>query len=240
MKLTSLLLVEERLLEAEYFCARMRSSGDSERFGYDLNAFLSAARSTTFLMQKELSHVPGFRDWWEARRGVLGRDEAAAFFLRLRNFSQKEGRVSVAGLRQGPRRWTFRFAGGTEPVPDVLRNRDVVDCCREHLAKLATVVLNCVEAFPYWTCPRQALTPEGLKALGLTAVDIAGAVGLPEAWVGAGHTISEAEQLRILASSVDGLDLEAHVKVQAAPVQTAYGRFGGARRETARFACEPH
>lgn len=209
MRLTSLLLVEERLLEAEHFCARMRRARGAERFGYELNAFLSAARSTTFLMQKEMSRIPGFRDWWELRRRALGRDDAAAFFLRLRNFSQKEGRVSIVGLREGPRRWTFQFAGGTDPPPGAVLHRDVVDCCREHLAKLANVALDCVDAFPYWSCPRWALTPEGVTALGLTATDIAAAAGLPEAWIDAGQTIPEIERLRTLRNAVDGLDLEA-------------------------------
>jgi hypothetical protein len=52
VRLSSLLLVEERLLEAEYFSRRLRRLS-GEPFGYELNAFLSAARSVTFLMQKE-------------------------------------------------------------------------------------------------------------------------------------------------------------------------------------------
>ena len=62
--LKSLLLVEERLLEAEYFAPRLRwLCGD--HFKYELNAFLSAARNATVLLQKEMREVFGFNDWWD-------------------------------------------------------------------------------------------------------------------------------------------------------------------------------
>ena len=59
LRLTSLLLVEERLLEADYFARRLGRQADHSRFGYELNAFLAAARSVTFLMQKEMTKVRG-------------------------------------------------------------------------------------------------------------------------------------------------------------------------------------
>src|SRR5688572_25497959 len=94
VRLTSLLRVEERLLESEYFVRLLARQSYPERFGYVLNAFLSASRSVTFLLQKELSNVAGFESWWAAKRAVLSQDEAARFFLRLRNFSQKQGRIT--------------------------------------------------------------------------------------------------------------------------------------------------
>jgi hypothetical protein len=152
IRLGSLLLVEERLLEAEYFARRLRRlSGNA--FGYELNAFLSAARSITFLLHKEMAHVQGFSDWWETGpRRKLDTDPAARFFLNLRNFSQKEGRVSLVGTASDSnrRRWSYRFAGNKDRVPPQLLNRDVVDCCLEHIAKLARVILACTDALR-WT-----------------------------------------------------------------------------------------
>jgi len=230
MRLTSLLLVEERLFEAEYFCTRMRRARGSWSFGYDLNAFLSAARSTTFLMQKELSKVPGFADWWRARRARLGADPSARFFLELRNFSQKEGRVSLVGSRTGTRHWTHRFAGGGQPVPTSLLHRDVVDCCREHLAKLAAVTLDCVEAFPYASCPARALTREGVDALRLTPADIAAATGLPLAWMDVGDAVPWSERLRILRGHVDAVDIAAIQRLASfRPRRRREARRGSAR-----------
>jgi hypothetical protein len=88
--------VEEKLPEAEYFARRLpRSRGHAHSFG--LNAFLSAARSVTFLIQKERSKAPTFADWWDARRAGMRNDQAMRFFLDLRNYSQKEGRVAILG-----------------------------------------------------------------------------------------------------------------------------------------------
>jgi hypothetical protein len=44
IRLTSLLLVEERLLEAKYFARRVVKQSDRDRFGYELT-FLAAVRS---------------------------------------------------------------------------------------------------------------------------------------------------------------------------------------------------
>src|SRR5260370_26474134 len=210
VRLSSLLLVEERLLEAEYFARRLRRVW-SAPFGYELNAFLSAARSVTFLMQKEMAHVPGFPDWWAGKQRQLKADPVAWFFLELRNFSQKQGRISLVGSGSGRagRRWSYRFAGNAAPVPPQLLCRDAADCCREHVANLATVVLGCTEAFPYATCPRRALTPEGGRGLGLSIEDIETILGFPRGWTDIGDRGVERDRLRVLREHVDGLDFNA-------------------------------
>lgn len=209
IRLTSLMRVEERLLEANYFAGRLaRLRG--ENHCYELNAFLSAARSVTFLIQRELSKVPGFMAWWETQRRVLGEDAAASFFLELRNFSQKQGRVSVVGSgnrRGGRTRWTYYFAGTADPVPPELLNRDVADCCREHVAKLAALVMRCIDNFPHHCCPTLALTPEGVDALGLSLDDIDEGLGLPRGYTAVGP-FSRDERIYMLQQQFDGLDFE--------------------------------
>ena len=165
--LTSLLLVEERLAEAEYFATRLFAATNSTVLGYELNAFLSAARSVTFLLQKEFAHVEGFEAWWQAKRRELGGDTAARFFLELRNYSQKEGRVSIVGFSSDMRTWRFMFAPTVETMPQSLLDRSVADCCLEHLAKLAHVILDAAREFPFHSCPARALTSEGVVALGI-------------------------------------------------------------------------
>ena len=49
----------EKLLEAEHFPARLIHSNGLE-FQFELNAFLSASRSVTFVLQKAVADVPGF------------------------------------------------------------------------------------------------------------------------------------------------------------------------------------
>jgi hypothetical protein len=141
----------------------------------------------------------------------LRTDNAAGFFAELRNFSIHEGRVGLlgSGRRQnGKLRWSYRFAGGKEPVPKELLHRDVAECCREHLAKLATIALGCSEEFPFATCPRRALTPTGIRSLGITIEDVEETLGFPRGCT-AVLASSDALRLRELRRHVDGVDFRA-------------------------------
>jgi hypothetical protein len=158
-----------------------------------------------------MAHVPGFPEWWAGKQHELKADPVARFFLELRNFSQKEGRISLVGSGSGRtgRRWSYRFAGNAAPVPPKLLCRDTAECCREHVAKLATVVLGCTQTFPYATCPRRALTPEGVLALGLSIEDIEATLGFPRDWTDIGDRAVEGDRLRVLREHADGLDFDA-------------------------------
>jgi hypothetical protein len=209
-RLTSLLLVEERLLEAEYFATRLADASDGTVLGYELNAFLSAARSVTFLLQKEMSHVHGFAQWWRDQQDRLRQDAAARFFLEQRNFSQKKGRVSIVGAcgSGASKRWRYFFAGTTEPVPAGLLNREIADCCLEHLAKLANLILLFADAFPCHACPSRALTPEGVAALALNLDKLEESLGLPPAFLAARPRATVEERIRFLSRNVDPVDFE--------------------------------
>ena len=211
LRLTSLLLVEEKLLEAEYFGRRLRLLAAPES-DYELNAFLSAARSVTFLLQKEMDRVSGFSTWWTKRQKVMQRDDAMRFFKDLRNRSQKRGRVSLVGTprRQtdGTQVWVYRFLGNDEGVPTSLIYRDVVDCCLEHVAKLAAIVLEFTNEFPFQACYRYAMTPEGLESLDFDLSDALTFFGFEDiprdVWRG-----NRRETLRLLRRNVDGVDFQA-------------------------------
>src|SRR3569832_1105911 len=209
IRLTGLILVEERLREASYFARALRRQSDAEVINYLLNGFLAAARSVTLILQKEMARVPEFDFWWREQQEELSRDKAAHYFLKLRNFSQHEGRISLTGLRAPGvtrTRWQYRFAGNPDKVPPELLHRDVDDCCIEHVAKLAALTLKCCHRFPYHASTHRALTLEGIQALGLSLHDICEAAGLPTEWATASESIPEAEVLRILRNSVDDVD----------------------------------
>lgn len=203
----SLLLVEEKLLEAEYFMRRLpRNRGHA--LGFELNAFLSAARSVTFLIQKEMSKVPGFADWWDTRRTEMREDQAMRFFLDLRNFSQKEGRVAILGQGWTAQRWTHWFASGTIIVPECLREVEVADACRMHLAKLAGLTLQVADAFPVWSCPHRALTPEWIETLSLDLDDLDCVLGYPRGFSNI-QGFNPEDRLRMLRRHFDGVDFDA-------------------------------
>ena len=213
--LTSLLLVEERLLEAQYFVSRLGDrESNPDHFKYELNAFLTASRSATLLLQKEMKkRVPRFDDWWEKQRDKMRSDAAMKFFHELRNYSQHEGRIEVAGafVQQDEKMLEIRFFIGLHlPVPGELQNREVWICCGEHLAKLASIVLLFAENFPSYACPHKAMTPEGMRELGLSIQDILPMTGFPRNWLDSSfENVSESESLRILRNHFDGIDFDA-------------------------------
>jgi len=221
-RLTSLLLVEERLFEAEYFALLLKDKHSLE-LQFHLNAFLSAARSVTFLIQKELRHVEGFEEFWTTIRDSLRQDETAKFFLELRNFSQKKGRVSLVGyggiakpsnyqfpksLGDEPEMLHF-FSAGDNSVPDEISNVDIVVACLRHTGKLAALILNTMDRFPYDTCPSRACSIEGAQQLGWELADFLEASGFPRDWMTGSKGLSIESAYEIVAKNFDAVDRNA-------------------------------
>jgi hypothetical protein len=219
MHLGSLLLVEERFFEAHYFLDQMEAAGMGLEVGYNLNAFLSASRAVTFLLQQEMSRVPGFAEWWAYRQQEMRADRAMRFFVELRNYSQKAGRVRFDSAGSGLDRSTYRhvFRDGLIKVPEEVGQVDAIDACRLHLAKIARVVLACMDAFPYHTCPRKALSPDGILALGLDTDELDERLGYPR---GFSKTLGNGElQSYFLAKHFDAVDRESIELLASATAQ---------------------
>ena len=214
----------EKLLEAEYFLGRLVDAAGLE-FQFELNAFLSASRSVTFVLQETMSKVPGFALWYEGQQTKMSADAGMSFLLRLRNISQKQGPVSVVGASLPGGRWTYRFIGRPYGVPENLVGRDIGACCAEHLVKLATVLLECVRAFPFHACPGRAFTEEGMAALRYSWRDIEVANGLPSGFTEVAG-IPAAEKLRILRREIETLDTVSIERISQGDV-----RFAGAQLE---------
>lgn len=196
----------EKLLEAERFLALLsRSSGLV--FQFELNAFLSASRSVTLVLQKAMSGVSGFANWYEQQQASMKADGAMRFFIELRNISQKQGPVSFVGGSLLNGGWTYRFVGRPHAVPEGLIGRDVGACCATHLTKLANLLRECVRVFPFHSCPRRAFTEEGMIALEYDWRDVEAAIGLPPGYTEA-DDFSASEKLRILSREIEPLDIE--------------------------------
>ena len=65
----------------------------SRNFEFYLNAFVNAARSVTFVMQKEFGKQEGFDEWWS--KHALKTDESAKKFIPLRDVSVHERSVGA-------------------------------------------------------------------------------------------------------------------------------------------------
>lgn len=201
---TSLRHSVEKLLEAEHFLGRLLSS-EGLRFQFELNAFLSASRGVTFVLQKAMSTVPGFASWYGRQQAQMKSDASMAFFVSLRNVSQKEGPIAIVAASGPHGEWSYRFVGSETPVPKGLEGQDVRICCAAHLAKLAGLLLECDRTFPFHSCPARAFSEEGKSALGYSWRDVEMAIGLPPGWTAATR-IPTVEKLRILRREIEPLD----------------------------------
>jgi len=90
-----------KLREAAYFLAGMHQRNGTERldiaeeFGYFLSAFLSAARSVSFVLRKENSHTyPAIRDRWLASLDSLS-SQLCRDMVGHRNTALKQGELPV-------------------------------------------------------------------------------------------------------------------------------------------------
>lgn len=84
-----------RLNDAEILLAQATvNSNDFPIFRANINAFVSAGRSVTFVMEKEFAHVNGFAAWYETKRADMKKDPIFDLFVKIRNNSVKERAVA--------------------------------------------------------------------------------------------------------------------------------------------------
>ncbi len=107
----------EKLGEATYFNEQMRAAfrdNKSEHI-YLMNAFISAARSVTFVMNKEYAYIEGFKDWWKSNEII--KSPSFEKFNALRTITEHEKTVSRSGTVFGA---TFNFGDGLESKDGVV------------------------------------------------------------------------------------------------------------------------
>src|SRR5215204_4740198 len=76
---------ENKLKEAKYFFNQMKDNlNNPEILGYNLSAFVTAARTVTWFMQKEYASNPKFSSWYETKQREMKSDSVCKFFHDLR------------------------------------------------------------------------------------------------------------------------------------------------------------
>ena len=85
---------KEKLEEAQYFLLQMKSDMlNYSKFKFNLSAFLSASRSVTFVMQKEMSGNSLFAEWYKKEQDKMSNDELLHYFNSLRTITIHEKTV---------------------------------------------------------------------------------------------------------------------------------------------------
>jgi hypothetical protein len=80
--------------EAQHFFEQMKKNiEDDKLFGFNLSAFLTAARSITFFMQNEFRSKTGFMNWYENKQKLMGRECSFKFVNEMRRATVHVKRV---------------------------------------------------------------------------------------------------------------------------------------------------
>ena len=88
---------QQKYNEAGYFLEMMKENiEDRQKFRYNLSAFMSAARSVTFVLQKEFSKNPKFDRWYCEKRMQMRSDKLFKFFKDKRDYAiHKKGTIDT-------------------------------------------------------------------------------------------------------------------------------------------------
>jgi hypothetical protein len=125
-----MIFARDKLQEAEFFLDRLREHDSGRDFRYYLSAFLSAARSVTWVLQAELKSKYGdeFERWYEPHQRTLAVDRIARIVKEARNILLKRGSRepvytstyrSPLGAESVSISWTIDQLADDAPSPDI-------------------------------------------------------------------------------------------------------------------------
>lgn len=81
-----------KLEEAKFFLDQLRPNyGKEKKFDFYLSAFISAARSITWVMGAEYGDVPGYKDWFDGLQPSEEEERLLKGTNTLRVRTQKQG-----------------------------------------------------------------------------------------------------------------------------------------------------
>jgi hypothetical protein len=87
-------LARDKLREAEFFLDLALVAGNEDRIRYYLSAFLSASRSTTFVLKRECGDEPGFEEWYSQKQETMRNDPLFRVLKEFRNHVIKRAPVT--------------------------------------------------------------------------------------------------------------------------------------------------
>jgi len=119
-------LNSEKIIKmVEYFLNRMLETYTIPfEFECNLHAFITLARSVTYILQKEFSQNPEFNYWYQKKQEEMKKDEMLRFFRYTRDIIIHEKPLdigTIAHIRKicinhVPHGWSFAITGKGEPV----------------------------------------------------------------------------------------------------------------------------
>jgi len=159
-----------KMQEARYFLEKMEESYDDPTFTYNFNAFVSAARSITYYMQKQYAHQEGFSLWYNQKQEKMKKDKELKYLNQARVGALKTEPINKGATREikfavdvilskeyelsTEQSNEPQFVNPPENYPKTVRrffpdldDLDVVEFCENQLTKLVELVEECENLF---------------------------------------------------------------------------------------------
>ncbi len=90
---------KHKVEEASFFLVQANSLvTEPTLLGYCLSAFVSAARSVTWVMQREFGKNQEYKSWYQKRQKEMKNDNIFLLFRELRNITIKEGKLEFTRI----------------------------------------------------------------------------------------------------------------------------------------------
>lgn len=150
--------IDEKIAETEFFLQRMCEAGIGLEFKFYLSAFLSAARTTTLVLQRFDGAVPGFAAWYAPHQQRLAENSVARAFLQMRNEHIHGGPYPVRGAMTDGKRLEHYFL--TKSLKGSPELPHIVEACTEYFVQLLEVVYDCYVQLGKFFDPQQYYTKE--------------------------------------------------------------------------------
>ena len=152
--------VDDKIAEAEFFLQRMCATGDLQVFNWYFSAFLSAARTSTLVLQQFKDDLPGFEKWYEPHQTKLAQNGLAKSFLEMRNEHVHGGAYPVSGYMTSGTTIEFYFHKNDPRAKSVPDQPHVVQAATEYFVHLLEIVHDCYVQLGKHFDPQQYYTKE--------------------------------------------------------------------------------
>jgi len=193
--------VMEKLLEAEFFFEKMKSvESDTLQLRFYFSAFISAARSVTFVLQDAMGDISGFKEWYSDKREKLKQDPLAWFLHNRRTEAIHKGNTDIglgvlSSTADGRLVLKCYFTKSIQKRHYKPVEIDVVSASYKYLNLIRELVNKCKVDFASEIDPDAALTLENLREKNMSIEDIEEQLGFPRGWT---EGIPDEERLRLL------------------------------------------
>jgi hypothetical protein len=171
-------LIDGKLREADFFVEKLRGAPDLDDARYYFSAFVSAARSITFALQKCIGPLAQSDAWYGERQSELKNHAVAKYFKSIRDQVIHEGLIPLGDHARG----VGGIVGSDFYLVGDAPEQNVVTAGTKYMALLVRITGDAYEHF--WTSLDlpETLTSEELAARGQTIEDIEAEFGFPRGW----------------------------------------------------------